>query len=328
MPKGVLAVNINGELTYCTAPEDKRGIGRCNHVFHKLENENDNEFLERMTKYQFVSLKDEQMVNSVIGASVIGGTQKKWWSEDGKILYKQDLNEPSKGMVQWNGLAEDISSKFLNTIGIDCAECQTVIVNGKVGVLSKNFLKEGESLVEFSEILNNEDMEFLTNIENDDFNQKMDYLVNKLESKTGKNFKDDIIKLMRTDIILMSADRHYGNMALIYDKNGNYRFSTIYDNGQCLLAENGYKNIEAFGDDKLFMPGLNIFGMFPMEDYARYVKKNSNNQNMINIDLNQVEKFCENYSNVYYDSEKVEKTKWLLYDNVDYWTELGILEEG
>ena len=41
----VLALNTNGELTYCTAPEEMRGRGRCNHVAHQEEGQSPIEFM-------------------------------------------------------------------------------------------------------------------------------------------------------------------------------------------------------------------------------------------------------------------------------------------
>ena len=50
MPKGVLALNLNGDLTYCTAPEELRGKGRCNHLAHQNEGEEMADFLDRISE--------------------------------------------------------------------------------------------------------------------------------------------------------------------------------------------------------------------------------------------------------------------------------------
>ena len=84
----------------------------------------------------------------------------------------------------------------------------------------------------------------------------------------------------------MNADRHYGNIGLIYNKeNDSFKFSTIYDNGQCLLSENIYNNTEAYGYEKFNLPGLSMFGMFPMKNYIKFALKHSNKNNNIEIDL-------------------------------------------
>lgn len=48
MPKKVLALTKDGELTYCSAPQELRGVGRCNHVDHQRPNESTEQFLERV----------------------------------------------------------------------------------------------------------------------------------------------------------------------------------------------------------------------------------------------------------------------------------------
>lgn len=56
----VLAVNINGVMTYCTAPPELRGIGRCNHVAHQNEGESTEEFVERISNLQETLANEEK----------------------------------------------------------------------------------------------------------------------------------------------------------------------------------------------------------------------------------------------------------------------------
>ena len=44
----VLALNDKGELTYCSAPLEDRGKGRCNHSVHQNKGESEAEFIERV----------------------------------------------------------------------------------------------------------------------------------------------------------------------------------------------------------------------------------------------------------------------------------------
>ena len=41
----ILALTVDGKLTYCTAPEELRGKGRCNHVFHQRNGQNIDDFM-------------------------------------------------------------------------------------------------------------------------------------------------------------------------------------------------------------------------------------------------------------------------------------------
>ena len=62
MPK-VLALNKNGDITYCTCPEELRGTGRCNHIAHQNINESSQDFITRINeqqeKIQNNNLKDD-----------------------------------------------------------------------------------------------------------------------------------------------------------------------------------------------------------------------------------------------------------------------------
>lgn len=57
----VLALNMEGNLTYCTAPEEMRGRGRCNHVAHQNANESREVFLDRIS--DMVGVNQEKKTN-------------------------------------------------------------------------------------------------------------------------------------------------------------------------------------------------------------------------------------------------------------------------
>lgn len=48
----VLALNISGNMTYCTCPPEKRGMGRCNHVEHQHDGESPQDFILRVESIQ------------------------------------------------------------------------------------------------------------------------------------------------------------------------------------------------------------------------------------------------------------------------------------
>ena len=48
----VFALTEDGRLTYCTAPEDQRGKGRCNHVAHQKEGQSVADFIEEIKDSQ------------------------------------------------------------------------------------------------------------------------------------------------------------------------------------------------------------------------------------------------------------------------------------
>ena len=44
----VLALNTDGDITYCTCPPELRGTGRCNHIAHQNEGETPEDFIRRI----------------------------------------------------------------------------------------------------------------------------------------------------------------------------------------------------------------------------------------------------------------------------------------
>lgn len=57
----VLAINKNGDITYCTVPPELRGRGRCNHIEHQLIDETPEEFINRIE--QKISSETQEKAN-------------------------------------------------------------------------------------------------------------------------------------------------------------------------------------------------------------------------------------------------------------------------
>ncbi len=41
----ILALTVDGKITFCSAPEEKRGMGRCNHIAHQKPNQSPEDFI-------------------------------------------------------------------------------------------------------------------------------------------------------------------------------------------------------------------------------------------------------------------------------------------
>ena len=113
------------------------------------------------------------------------------------------------------------------------------------GCYSKSFLKEGESVISLSRVL---ESYFPTNNDLDKFFKKYQ----------GKDLKESIIKIcsislnlqcdiieqyfsntIKLDSIVLNEDRHLNNISFIRHKDGNYSISPIFDNGLSLLSDTG-----------------------------------------------------------------------------------------
>lgn len=118
MSERVFALTTDGRMTYCSAPIEKRGVGRCNHILHQEINETKEDFLKRCQEYDdsinsennidfhertkedlaFVRevpienvtrIFDDDYLN-VDSHESIGGSQWKTVTVDGKYIKKDD----------------------------------------------------------------------------------------------------------------------------------------------------------------------------------------------------------------------------------------------
>lgn len=62
MAKKVLALNKDGGLTYCTAPPEERGKGRCNHVSHQKDGQSVEDFIESVNNN--IAIEEETVHDS------------------------------------------------------------------------------------------------------------------------------------------------------------------------------------------------------------------------------------------------------------------------
>lgn len=66
MASKIMAMTADGRLTWCSAPEDKRGQGRCPHIAHQEEGEDPISFQERVSKIQLKQQKSEGKSNILV----------------------------------------------------------------------------------------------------------------------------------------------------------------------------------------------------------------------------------------------------------------------
>lgn len=57
----VLGMTVNGDMTFCVCPPDKRGVGRCNHIAHQMDGETPEEFVKRTEKIKIKAEKEHSL---------------------------------------------------------------------------------------------------------------------------------------------------------------------------------------------------------------------------------------------------------------------------
>lgn len=172
-----------------------------------------------------------------------GRKEKKWIEIAGKTyLFKT-------GSINYETLAELISSEIIKQCGYEAAEYDVAYVGGQFGLLSPNFLKEGETIISGDNLL-----EFYRKVllEND----KPIGNLNSIQSIIGalKYFSNNKIKedeifeklafLWCFDNLFLESDRNPTNWSIIENGiNGEYRFAPIYDSSTICRFNNNIKDI-------------------------------------------------------------------------------------
>lgn len=166
------------------------------------------------------------------------GNQMKWRRDE--YWYKADY-------CGYEGLSEIVVSKLLQYSNID----SSLIVDYDVeeikyknqtflGCKSKNFLLEGEELITLERLYKNvygrsfyEDVYRIEEIK-----ERAKFIVEETVKLTNiKDFDKYLSILLTVDALFLNEDRHLHNIAVIVNKNNEFRVCPIFDNGAGLLSD-------------------------------------------------------------------------------------------
>lgn len=174
---------------------------------------------------------------NVIGNTMSSGMQSKFYEPSTDMWYKQDY-------LGHEGLAEYVASRLLEGSGVPHVlyePCRFMMGNKEVtGCCSQNFLAPGERLVSTYELLEKElgiDIADET-AQIPDVKDRIYNFVEKVVEVSGcKEFGSYLTAMLRLDAFTKNDDRHFNNISLIQDRDGNYRPAPIYDNGAAFLSD-------------------------------------------------------------------------------------------
>ncbi len=161
------------------------------------------------------------------------GTQIKY--RKGDYWYKID----NRGC---EGLTEYLTSKFLTFTDLkpsDYILYEQGFINEKPGCRSKNFLSEGQELVTFYRLFQNESGEDLSQVigKMDTMEERIRFVTRFIRSIAGIDITEYMAKVFSLDRIILNEDRHLNNLALIYTGT-KFLPAPIFDNGVSLLTAN------------------------------------------------------------------------------------------
>lgn len=179
----------------------------------------------------------ENMVSVTEMEKMASGMQSKVFDQAENVWYKQDY-------LGTEGLSEYVASKLLKGSGVEYTSyipCQFMMGHKEVvGCKSENFLRSGERLVSTYELLENEfHIDIAKEISHiEDIKDRINFFVDKVVEASGyEEFGSYLSGLLRLDAITKNDDRHFNNISLIRNENGEYRPAPIYDNGGAFLSD-------------------------------------------------------------------------------------------
>ena len=94
-----LALNKNGDITYCSVEPEMRGRGRCNHIAHQENNESVEHFIERISVLQteIEENKEKEKASTDPSTKFMSRPSDENFEEDEtKIYQKEDFKEISQ----------------------------------------------------------------------------------------------------------------------------------------------------------------------------------------------------------------------------------------
>ena len=180
-----------------------------------------------MTDYRI----DESYRRNDAGFSSLGVESKYY--KDG-YWYKQDISG-------YEGLAEEVCSMVLRHSNIESyVEYEACTINGRSGCRSRNFLKEGESIVTFKRLYETANGGNLADhvYAIRDVNERIQFVTDFVKEYAEIDCTGYLRDILSFDMLVLNTDRHFHNLALIRSDTG-YRECPIFDNGASLLSYYG-----------------------------------------------------------------------------------------
>ena len=165
------------------------------------------------------------------------GNQVKWKTKEG-YWYKADF-------LGYEGLSEYITSQLLQKTNLLFVnyDIQKMEYQGHTynGCRSTHFLQETESLVTLSTLFRKYRQEDIAKecASREDIKERICYVVDTVVEITGlQQFGQYLSALLEMDAIFLNEDRHFNNIAVIYNEDQDtYTYCPIFDNGASLLSD-------------------------------------------------------------------------------------------
>ena len=166
--------------------------------------------------------------NEVFRTSVGDGNQEKYWTEDGRFLYK--LN------TKCREASKEVSAFVLaSAFGIPCAryEATEVMLSGvkRSAVVTESFLGKGDSWITMYKVIRTYNPSYNTPAAD-----IMNSVVRIVKSSYGFDCEFFLYCMVVFDFLIANPDRHYSNFGVIHnDFTGMNRIAPLFDHGQAFF---------------------------------------------------------------------------------------------
>lgn len=187
----------------------------------------------------------------------INGMLKKRWIIKENNYY---LQKSGTGLNKEEVFNEILASEICNRANIINAnyEFYMDINNQDISCISKCFTDKDTELIPFTQII-----DIVPRRQGYPFQTELEHLYNICEYLKVPDYKEYLNNILCLDYILAGTDRHYNNLALLYNaKNNCFKFSPVFDSGNCLWNGKMTKFIDINDDSLMARPicNKNTFG--------------------------------------------------------------------
>lgn len=241
-----LALTEDGRLTWCTAPQEKIGWGRCNHVAHAHIGESGESFgiraesmLDALEQRDSLPSFEPTYVNGYFASP--SGMQSKWYDQKSDTWFKIDREG------SYDGLAECLVSEFLDHSSVPHARYTMCWLQSEVkslpktGCASKSFLQDDEELITWSSLVSDPGNPHAgRKTMKEQFDGLLDDVCTPfgLSKSQKRQVRSYFLKTLAVDYITLNTDRHLGNLAFVLkvDQDGtkHVKPAPLFDHGGAL----------------------------------------------------------------------------------------------
>ena len=218
----------------------------------------------------------------VVDQGTSDGTQIKYYYEN--KWYKVDRYGDE-------GQVEELASKILEISGLpddQYVKYEQILINGKPGCVSDNFLQEGETFITLYRLYSNIRGGDLTTVTSRmDYDEAIDYVLEFIREATSLDLREYLANIFTLDALILNEDRHFNNLGLIYDGE-IFRPAPIFDNGKSLFIGNkNFDQSRSMKDNKKEAFSKGFSGSFSLN--LSYLKKYAS----LRIDYDKLAKYLD-----------------------------------